>query len=64
VRFNLLDVHPIGLRVLLVNTREGWRLSDGHRFTKPYRDFEEALADSDTKRRLNFGEELKNQETN
>ena len=63
MRLNLLDMHALGPRVLLVRTDEGWRLSDGHRFTKPYPDALAPFRDRDTIRRLNFGEELLNQET-
>lgn len=62
MRLSLLDIHAIGPRVILVRTDEGWRLSDGHRFTTPYPDAIAPFRDRDTIRRLDFGEPLLNQE--
>lgn len=58
----LLAILPLSRTVLLVQTPQGWRLSDGHRFSVPYVSAEAAMDDQATRRRLQFGEELPNQE--
>ena len=62
MNFRLLDMLALSLRVVAVNTDEGWRLSDGYRFTEVYAGPLQAMDDQDTIRRLTFGEELLNQE--
>lgn len=57
-----LSLHPLSSFVMLAETEEGWRLSDGHRFTKPYASFDAAIGDEATKRRLTYGEVLLNEE--
>jgi hypothetical protein len=52
-----LSVHPLSLRILLVETPGGWWLTDGRR-AKFYKGFEAALADRTTRRCLEYGEPL------
>lgn len=54
----ILTLLPLSSHVVLAKTPGGWRLSDGHRFTLPYRDADEAMEDRETFRRLTFGEDL------
>lgn len=54
----LLELIPLSSDVVLALTPEGWRLSDGRRFTAPYPDADAAMDDRATRRALTFGEEL------
>lgn len=54
----VLELEPLSLTVLLVLSPEGYRLSDGRRFTTPYPDAAAAMADRRAFRQLTFGEEL------
>lgn len=54
----LIELMALSSTVLLALTDEGWRLSDGHRFTKPYPSWDEAMDDRETQRALTFGTAL------
>ena len=58
MKLELLCLLPLSSTVLLVRTAEGWRLSDGYRFTAAYPSADDALNDQATRRALTFGEDL------
>jgi hypothetical protein len=58
VRLELLSFLPLSSIVAAVETPEGWRLTDGHRFSAPYAHLDAAIDDREAFRALTFGESL------
>lgn len=54
----LIELMALSSVVVLALTEEGWRLTDGHRFTQPYRSWDDAMDDRETQRALTFGAPL------
>jgi len=53
-----LELLPLSSDVVLALTEEGWRLTDGYRFSEVYASAAAAMDDQATRRALTFGEEL------